>query len=255
MTNLSAIKINSNLVRINEKDERHLNVDSWLISGNDKALVVDTLQENELLYDMVTSLTSLPLEVVLTHGHIDHAGKALHKFLENNVPVYMNLADVSLLEDRFTKEEIAKIKDLRENEKFDLGGRVLEVVGCAGHTAGSMCLLDWDNKEVFSGDAIGSGGFWMQLPESLSLPSFIPNLLSFKQALIGMADFTIYPGHIDGTKGKVDMNYIDDLLELCNGVISGKIESREAEMDLGNAHLKFKVASYGSIQEMLYKSI
>lgn len=252
MTDISAIKVNEHLIRINEKDGKHLNVDSWLILGNEKAIVVDTLQENELLYDMVTSLTRLPLEVVLTHGHPDHAGNGLHKFLEKNVPIYMNEKDKIILHG-FSKEETDKFQNLEEGMKFDLGGRELEMISCAGHTPGSMCLLDWENKEVFSGDAIGSGSFWMQLPESLTLNEFIPNLLSFKQSLIGMEDFVIYPGHIDGTKEKVDMQYIDDLLELCTGIVSGKLESEDGEMSLGDMHLKFKKASYGQIQSILYK--
>lgn len=252
MTDISAMKINERLVRINEKDEAGLNVDSWLVLGKEKAFLIDTLQESELLYDMVTSLTKLPVEVVLTHGHPDHAGKGLHKFLENNVPVYMNEKDKPILHG-FSKEETDKIQNLDEGMKFDLGGRLLETVSCAGHTPGSMCLLDWENGEVFSGDAIGSGTFWMQLPESLSIADFIPHLLSFKQALIGMKDLVIYPGHIDGTKGKVDMQYIDDLLELCTGIVSGKIAGTEGNMTLGSMNLKYHSASFGEIQAILYK--
>lgn len=253
MTDISAMKINERLVRINEKDGKGLNVDSWLVLGKEKALVIDTLQESELLYDMVTSLTRLPIEVILTHGHPDHAGYGLHKFLKNNVPVYMNEKDKPILHG-FSKEETDQILNLEEGMKFELGERELETVSCAGHTPGSMCLLDWENNEVFSGDAIGSGAFWMQLPESLTLKEFIPNLLSFKQSLIGMRDLVIYPGHIDGTNGKVDMQYIDDLIELCTGIVSGKLVSEEGEMSLGGMHLKFRKASFGQIEQILYKT-
>lgn len=252
MSDISAMKINDRLIRINEKDGNSLNVDSWLVLGKEKVAVIDTLQESELLYDMVTSLTKLPLEVILTHGHPDHAGKGLHKFLENNVPVYMNEKDKPILHG-FSKEETDKIQSLEEGMKFDLGGRMLESISCAGHTPGSMCLLDWENGEVFSGDAIGSGMFWMQLPESLPLGEFIPQLLSFKQSLIGMKDLVIYPGHIDGTKGKVDMQYIDDLLELCADILSGKITGTEGNMTLGSMNLNYHSASYGEIQAILYK--
>lgn len=252
MTDISAMKINDGLIRINEKDGKGLNVDSWLVIGNEKAVVIDTLQENELLYDLVSSLTKLSVEVILTHGHPDHAGKGLHKFFENNIPVYMNEKDKPLLHG-FSEKELNQIQNLEEGLKFDLGNRTLETVACAGHTHGSICLLDWDNGEIFSGDAIGSGTFWMQLPESLSIESFIPNLLSFKQALVGMKNMVIYPGHIDGTKKKVDMKYIDDLLELCTGIISGKITGTEGSMSLGNMSLKYNSASYGEIQAILYK--
>ena len=43
MGNLSAIKINDGLIRINERNEQGLNVDAWLVLGNEKAVLIDAV--------------------------------------------------------------------------------------------------------------------------------------------------------------------------------------------------------------------
>ena len=52
-------------------------VDAYLLTGEKRAVLVDTLQNATGLYEKVRELTELPLDVLITHGHIDHAGKSL----------------------------------------------------------------------------------------------------------------------------------------------------------------------------------
>lgn len=68
MNNITVNQMNEHVYRINEKDENGLNVDCYLVLGNQKAALIDTLQEEENLYDIVKEITSLPLIVLLTHG-------------------------------------------------------------------------------------------------------------------------------------------------------------------------------------------
>lgn len=254
MSDVSAMKINDGLIRLNEKNETGLNVDAWLVLGSEKALLIDALQETEMLYELVTSLTSLPLQLVITHGHIDHAGKTVRKFMEHGVPVYMNEKDRGILVNRnlYTQQETEQLVPVCEGDVFDLGNRKIEVVECAGHTQGSICLLDWENKEVFTGDAIGSGDFWMQLPESLAMHDFVQNLLHLKQNLIGMHDFVIYPGHIDQQMTTMSMQYVDDVLSICTSLCEKGAQGEEGEMTLGGAYMHYRAIGYGQLHQMLY---
>ena len=254
MGNLSAIKINDGLIRINERNDQGLNVDAWLVLGNEKAILIDALQDTILLYEMVTSLTQLPLEVIITHGHPDHAGKGLHIFMEHGVPVYIHPDDRSLLQKRnlFTSVETEQMLSLTEGMKFELGNRTLEILECAGHTPGSICVMDYDSQEVFTGDAIGSGDFWMQLDESLEMHAFVENLLHFKQNLVGMKDMIIYPGHIDQQTCQMGMQYIDDVLHICSKLCTDGACGETGEMELGGTKLFYRGIGYGQLHLMLY---
>jgi len=44
----------------------------YLVVGSKKALVIDTMNGYENVYDVVRTMTDLPLMVVNTHGHCDH---------------------------------------------------------------------------------------------------------------------------------------------------------------------------------------
>ena len=254
MGNLSAIKINDGLIRINERNEQGLNVDAWLVLGNEKAVLIDAVQDTILLHEMVTSLTHLPLEVIITHGHPDHAGKGLRAFMEHGVPVYIHPDDKPLLKKRnlFTTEETEQMLSLTEGMQFELGNRTLEILECAGHTPGSICVMDFNRQEVFTGDAIGSGVFWMQLEESLEMHAFVENLLHFKQNLIGMKDMIIYPGHIDQQTCQMGMQYIDDILHICSKLCTDGACGEAGEMELDGTKLFYRGIGFGQLHLMLY---
>lgn len=254
MGNLSAIKINDGLIRINERNEQGLNVDAWLVLGNEKAVLIDAVQDTILLHEMVTSLTHLPLEVIITHGHLDHAGKGLRAFMEHGVPVYIHPDDRPLLQKRnlFTTEETEQMLSLTEGMQFELGNRTLEILECAGHTPGSICVMDFNRQEVFTGDAIGSGVFWMQLEESLEMHAFVENLLHFKQNLVGMKDMIIYPGHIDQQTCQMGMQYIDDILHICSKLCTDGACGEAGEMELDGTKLFYRGIGYGQLHLMLY---
>ena len=254
MGNLSAIKINDGLIRINERNEQGLNVDAWLVLGNEKAVLIDAVQDTILLHEMVTSLTHLPLEVIITHGHPDHDGKGLRAFMEHGVPVYIHPDDKPLLQKRnlFTTEETEQMLSLTEGMQFELGNRTLEILECAGHTPGSICVMDFNRQEVFTGDAIGSGDFWMQLEESLEMHAFVENLLHFKQNLVGMKDMIIYPGHIDQQTCQMGMQYIDDILHICSKLCTDGACGEAGEMELDGTKLFYRGIGYGQLHLMLY---
>lgn len=81
MTDVKVHSVEKNVYQINESDGASLNVDSYLILGNSRAVLIDTLQETETLYQTVRELTDLPLMVLLTHGHPDHAGRSFSDFV------------------------------------------------------------------------------------------------------------------------------------------------------------------------------
>ena len=118
----------------------------YLLCGREKAMLIDTVNGMEDLHAIVRTLTDLPLIVVNTHGHCDHIfGNA---FFEE---AFLHPADRALAAEHFAmfQEEYDKqglqpcpFRDAAIGQVFDLGGLELEVVSLAGHTAGSIGLLD-----------------------------------------------------------------------------------------------------------------
>ena len=56
------------------EEEAQCNVYMYLLAGSEKALLIDTGYGTIPLGEIVSSLTSLPVTVLCTHGHFDHIG-------------------------------------------------------------------------------------------------------------------------------------------------------------------------------------
>lgn len=195
----------------------------YLICGKEKAMVIDTANGLEDLHAIVRSLTDLPLIVVNTHGHCDHILGNLY-FEE----AYLPAADWDIAKDFFEefKEQIAAqgltpcpFRDVAVGHVFNLGGLELEVVSLAGHTPGSIGLLDRQDRILFSGDGV-IPHIWMQLDHSLPIAELRQTLLNLKAQHGGEFD-RILTGHAQGFLGT---DLADMLLEGCEALLAGHRE-------------------------------
>ncbi len=80
-------RISENVIRISD----HGTDNMYLVIGNQKAMLIDNGLGVANIRDFVKTLSSLPLIVVITHGHPDHAG-ANYQFRE----VYINPDDMAM---------------------------------------------------------------------------------------------------------------------------------------------------------------
>lgn len=53
-------------------------------------------------------------------------------------------------------DPIENVNPLKEGDSIDLKGLELEVINLFGHTQDSIGLIDWQNKNLFTGDAFAS---------------------------------------------------------------------------------------------------
>ncbi len=148
----------------------------FLCIGSERALLIDTGTGTFDLKGTVERLTDKPYDVVLTHGHVDHAG-GIDAFSH----IYMHEKDMEMAKNLTYEERLSYAVNLHANDTdqafdfdekqvrrwnhlpdmtaidegfvFDLGGRQLEVFYTPGHTEGSITLLDRKNRIHFSGDA------------------------------------------------------------------------------------------------------
>jgi len=148
---------------------------SFLVLGDDRALLFDTGLGIGDMRRVVQQLTALDIVVLNSHTHYDHIGgnyqfetiwardteftrsrsagsskDAVADFL-NEGWVWKSLPDgFDAGNYRSRPFKISKFVD--EGDIIDLGGRTLEIMATPGHAPDSICLLDRDNRMLFTGD-------------------------------------------------------------------------------------------------------
>ena len=227
-------------------------VNSYLLEGNQRALLIDNGYGVANIRDVAQSLTKLPLAVVVTHGHRDHCG-AVYQFplvyahpLEFDSIVYNNtskrrainariiLQDTQLPETDLFRDTAnlkpAKLVPINEGLIFNLGGRKLEVIEVPGHTPGSIALLDASNKMLFAGDD-NNALVWLFLEGCTPLEIYLKSLEKLK---LRVHEFTvIYPGHNE----PLDAGFLDEEITCCQSILDGTGKTERYSSSAGDAML------------------
>jgi len=248
-------KIGQNVYCITEKTpENGGEVSAYLVTGTRKAVLIDSLFYDRSLYDTVKKLTSLPVEVILTHGHLDHAGAGLFEFHEAGVTIYISEKDFIFFRDNSPhglKEEY--FTPLSETQIFDLGETRIETIMVEGHTPGSCVFLEKEKQLLFTGDSIGAGVFWMQVPFSLPLREFKKNLLALWDRVKDMHNLMIHPGHRNQSPIQLYLSFLADTVLATNKIIEGEWVGRDAKTALSETQIiHCKSASYNLITDYCY---
>ncbi len=160
----------------------------YLIVGEQRALQFDTGMGISDIKKIVGELTRLPVIVLNSHTHDDHVGGN------------WEFDDIYGMDTGFTRknslgsredaqEEIAAdqicgalpkgfdpksyvthpwtIKHImHDGDRFDLGGRTVEVIATPGHTPDAISLLDRANGLLFTGDTYYPAPIWLYRPET-----------------------------------------------------------------------------------------
>jgi glyoxylase-like metal-dependent hydrolase (beta-lactamase superfamily II) len=208
----------------------------YLVAGETRALLVDTGTGAADLAACVRGLTTLPLTVVNTHGHPDHAGGD-HQFAavgahSDDFDAILQLVSRGSGAGRragllrrllgFGPPPSAtggafdrgRLEPVTAGHVFDLGGRRLEVLETPGHTPGSVCLLDRAHRLLFAGDNDNTL-VWLFLENSLPLEVYLRTLQGL-QARAGQFD-TILPGH----GPPLDVAFLGEQIACAESILSG----------------------------------
>ncbi len=203
----------------------------YLVEGDTRAVLIDAGTKIADLDKIVASITEKPVMLVATHAHPDHTGSAINYFPE----LYIAPADAA---SQFVANYTGRIRELKDGEIIDLGGRTLEVVFTSGHTPGSTTFIDKDAKYGFSGDSFGSGNL-------LLFGSFSTLLSTCRKTSEIMEKYGIkilYPGHYFGRNAETKQR-VDDIAAICKDVLEGKVKGEENPNGMGG--LKRIVKAHG----------
>ncbi|MFH1198367.1 MAG: MBL fold metallo-hydrolase [bacterium] len=222
----------------------------YLVEGTERALLIDVGTGVADLKSFVESLTKLPVIVVNTHGHPDHAGNNFQ--FEN---VYAHPDDFQLIAQFTSKDfrnqmvqqainnspdlesllikdadsfDTSKLIPIKEGFVFDIGERKFEVIETPGHTPGSICLIDSANKLIFTGDN-NNTLVWLFLDGCLPLELYM-NTLQKEQKRSSEFD-TIFPGHGE----PIEASFINDQIICIQQILSGECEGTLYKSFAGDA--------------------
>jgi glyoxylase-like metal-dependent hydrolase (beta-lactamase superfamily II) len=132
----------------------------WYIEGPEKGIIFDAGQTpvdmKNLKEYIDNNIATKPYVCIIGHEHVDHIMQAMN-FIEGGVDVYINKrgwsASVRYIP---TPEAQAKVKDIEEGMKFDLGGGVVfDVYALPGHAHGNVGLHDKRSGLLFGSDFYG----------------------------------------------------------------------------------------------------
>jgi hydroxyacylglutathione hydrolase len=248
----TADKMAENVWRISDHGADNM----YLIIGTQSAMLVDNGTGSANIRDYIKTLTKLPVIVVITHGHPDHAG-GNYQFKEiyihpddmASASVYNNLpkksggagssmtggakvTDNEVFKDTLSHQQ-TKMIPLKEGQIFDLGGRRLEVIYTPGHTAGEICLLDKENRMLFTGDNDNSL-VWLHIRGTLPLEVYLQSLEKLN-ARANEFD-NLYPGHGNA----VDKDFISEQITCVKSILDGTCAGKDYNSFAG----KGKICTY-----------
>ena len=181
----------------------------YLIEGEDKAVLIDAGTNIPKLDKIIKRITKKPVDLLLTHGHGDHAGAA-GCFDE----LWMNTDDKGML-----RNYKGTIHHIENGQRFDLGGRILEAFYTPGHTSGSITFLEVGTDKGYSGDAYGSTNLLVNTELATLLNTCEESLRYYKEN--GYKNF--YPGHYWGNNLET-LERIEEIRQITSDVLAGKVD-------------------------------
>jgi len=227
-----------------------------LIIGPEKAVLIDTGCGIGDLRKAVAEVTDKPVIVINTHTHLDHLGSnrqfdeiamfdhplsrraavegASHQIMQREI-LADNLVTKPWPRDfdptGFTLPPFKVNRWLRDGERFDFGGRDLEVIYTPGEAADHISLLDRTDRILFCGDILLHGPVWTHL-EGGSLNHL---LTSYTRLMGYFEDFDhLMPGH---NQPWLDKGLLPETLAGAEKVLSGQATAEDI-IDPWNRRLK-----------------
>lgn len=217
----------------------------YLIVGTDKALLIDTCIMKADILPMLRTLTDKPIELALTHAHIDHMYHS-----EEFGTVYLHEKDIAawkkgtlwllarvgcfMFHVPDKKYDVKHFIPVTEDTVIDLGGNVIRILSAPGHTPGSCVFVDDVHGVLFTGDAFGNGGAsaWMWLPGSSNIGAYRDSLETVLKKLKPYESYRFLGGHRPQTLPTEDapgghplnMQSVTDMVALCAKMLDHSIE-------------------------------
>ncbi len=217
-------QLNEHIWLMNDNNE----ATGYIVVGEKIAAIIDTMNGFDDVKAVARKVTDLPLMVINTHGHGDHIFGNVY-FDEAYIhPKEMDVVKWACEFPEFKEAlkkynmKMAEFIMVNEGDTFDLGGITLEIYLVPGHTSGGICILDKQDRVLFTGDTINRHT-WMQLDGCLSMSEFYENLDRLK-VIRSEFDYILH-GHAQGFEpASLYEEHMEAVREVRDGVNDGDSE-------------------------------
>lgn len=168
-----------------------------------QAAIVDPGGDMEKIQAAVAGTGVSVIQVLLTHGHLDHVGAATDVAAFYKVPVTgPHPADTFWLDALPIQSQMFGLPDcapveparwLEEGESVQIGNITLDILHCPGHTPGHIVFFAKNERLLVSGDVLFNGGVGRtDFPQG----SHSDLIAAIKDKLLPLGDdVTFLPGH------------------------------------------------------------
>jgi glyoxylase-like metal-dependent hydrolase (beta-lactamase superfamily II) len=129
--------------------------------------VVDPGGDLEQIEAAIAEVGMKPEKILLTHGHIDHAGGAAELKERLGVPIegpheaerplLAGLADQGKAYGMLSARPVTPDRWLAEGDEVTVAGHTFEVLHCPGHSPGSVVLVNRPQRFALVGDVLFQG--------------------------------------------------------------------------------------------------
>ena len=204
------IRINDDTWRIEDQGVRF-----FLLTGTEKALLIDSGMSVRNARDIAAGLTDLPLALLNTHADRDHTGSNAQ--FET---FYMHPADEPAYRQGGGSGTVIPVG---EGDILDLGDRPLDIIHIPGHTPGSIAVLDVKGRFLISGDPVQDGNIFMFGP-GRDMKTYVDSL----ERLESLADRfdEVWPSH---GSFPVSPALIPRLKEAAEKILAGELPGEKKE--------------------------
>lgn len=212
MMSYKVIQMNENTWRIEDMGVRF-----FLLTGTDKALLIDSGMTVNNAKDIAEGLTDLPISLLNTHADRDHIGSN-----EQFESFYMHPAEEPVYR-RSGKQ--GSIIPIQEGDTLDLGQRKLFVIELPGHTPGSIAVLDTENRVLISGDPIQQHGRIYMFGSHRNMEQYIQSLEHLETYMPQFDE--IWPSHANLP---IHLETIQKLHDGAKEILAGKVAGEPEEL-------------------------
>ena len=199
----------------------------FLLTGTERALLIDSGMDTHNARELAKELTDLPLSLMITHADRDHIGSN-DEFEE----FYMSPAEAA----HYYNAEMQKSTFLPvwDGDVIDLGGRRLRIIEIPGHTPGSIAILDEKNRRLFSGDTVQDGNIFMFGAQR--------EMRAYRHSLLKLQNLTdsfdeVYPSH---GSCPVKPSIIKELYDASGKILDGQMVGHQRDGFFGTPVIAYE---------------